>query len=399
MTRYLKDGEEFHFPSDFGFHGSNDGNDRKGRNKPAIAPLPEHEGDGTLVSERVAKAKGGRVRHYDQGGAVNGVPFPAGGPQGGGMPPGGPMGQPQIGAAGGAPTARGWGPPPQGGMGGQPPGGGQGGQPPQMPQGGQRPPMMGAPGGMPPGGGPSPQAAAAMAHGGRVGKRHYADGGNVVPGGDVNDDAAKADYRRDDKSVRGIPEYARGGRHHYDQGGDVEGDSPMENATVSLPAQDAAKLARNLVSTGRAQGQAEGAQRALAYAQRGMGQAAREGRIAQPRPQPPVETPLQGVPGARGLGQPTPNGPPVTGTLPLAASQGAHAITGPRPPGGITAADGGFIKGAVKHPGRMQEGAKREGVSTHRYMEEHEGSKGSLGAAARLGLRLTGGDLAPHRKK
>ena len=56
MTRYLKDGEEFHFPSDFGFHGSNDGNDRKGRNKPAIAPLPEHEGDGTLVSERVAKA-------------------------------------------------------------------------------------------------------------------------------------------------------------------------------------------------------------------------------------------------------------------------------------------------------------------------------------------------------
>lgn len=48
-----------------------------------------------------------------------------------------------------------------------------------------------------------------------------------------------------------------------------------------------------------------------------------------------------------------------------------------------------WISGAIKHPGRMKHGAAREGVSTHQYMEEHKDSPGSLGRAARLGLRLS----------
>lgn len=62
-------------------------------------------------------------------------------------------------------------------------------------------------------------------------------------------------------------------------------------------------------------------------------------------------------------------------------------------------AKGGFIKKAVKYPGRMREGAAREGVSTHQYMEEKKHSPDPLlRAAANLGLRLTHGDLSPHRK-
>ena len=48
-----------------------------------------------------------------------------------------------------------------------------------------------------------------------------------------------------------------------------------------------------------------------------------------------------------------------------------------------------WISGAIKHPGRMKRAAARAGESTHEYMEAHKGSPGSLGAAARLGLRLS----------
>lgn len=47
-----------------------------------------------------------------------------------------------------------------------------------------------------------------------------------------------------------------------------------------------------------------------------------------------------------------------------------------------------WISKAIKHPGRMKEAAKKAGESTHEYMEKHKSSGGSLGAAARLGLRL-----------
>lgn len=58
-----------------------------------------------------------------------------------------------------------------------------------------------------------------------------------------------------------------------------------------------------------------------------------------------------------------------------------------------------FIKGAIKHPGRMKNLAKEHGVSTHEEMENDKDKPGGLGAAARLGLRLTGGDLSPRKNK
>ena len=48
-----------------------------------------------------------------------------------------------------------------------------------------------------------------------------------------------------------------------------------------------------------------------------------------------------------------------------------------------------WIQRAIKHPGRMKNAAKRAGMSTHAYMEEHKHSSGSLGRAARLGLSLS----------
>lgn len=48
-----------------------------------------------------------------------------------------------------------------------------------------------------------------------------------------------------------------------------------------------------------------------------------------------------------------------------------------------------WISGAIKHPGRMKRAAARAGMSTHAYMEKEKGASGSLGSAARLGLRLS----------
>ena len=48
-----------------------------------------------------------------------------------------------------------------------------------------------------------------------------------------------------------------------------------------------------------------------------------------------------------------------------------------------------WIQGAVHHEGRMKRAAKRAGVSTQTYEQSHVHSPGGLGAAARLGLRLS----------
>jgi hypothetical protein len=59
-----------------------------------------------------------------------------------------------------------------------------------------------------------------------------------------------------------------------------------------------------------------------------------------------------------------------------------------------------FIKAAIKHPGRMKKLAAAHGRSVHEEMEHDKHSKDpSLRAAANLGLRLTGGDLSPHKNK
>lgn len=57
--------------------------------------------------------------------------------------------------------------------------------------------------------------------------------------------------------------------------------------------------------------------------------------------------------------------------------------------GGGVAGEHKWIKGSIRHPGRMKRAAKRAGMSTHAYMAKHAHSPGSLGAAAREGLRLS----------
>lgn len=48
-----------------------------------------------------------------------------------------------------------------------------------------------------------------------------------------------------------------------------------------------------------------------------------------------------------------------------------------------------WIAGAIKKPGAEKAAAKKAGMSTHAYMEEHKGDSGKAGARARLGLRLS----------
>lgn len=64
-------------------------------------------------------------------------------------------------------------------------------------------------------------------------------------------------------------------------------------------------------------------------------------------------------------------------------------------------ANGGkFIKSVIKHPGRMKNLAKKHDVSVHQEMEhDKHSSSPSLRSAANMGLRLTGGDLSPHKRK
>ena len=54
-----------------------------------------------------------------------------------------------------------------------------------------------------------------------------------------------------------------------------------------------------------------------------------------------------------------------------------------------------WIQGAISHPGAEKKAAKRAGVSTHEYMEEHKHDSGKAGARARLGLRLSA--MAKHK--
>lgn len=49
-----------------------------------------------------------------------------------------------------------------------------------------------------------------------------------------------------------------------------------------------------------------------------------------------------------------------------------------------------WISKAIKHPGAEKKAAKRAGMSTHAYMEEHKNDSGKAGKRARLGLELSG---------
>lgn len=48
-----------------------------------------------------------------------------------------------------------------------------------------------------------------------------------------------------------------------------------------------------------------------------------------------------------------------------------------------------WIDDAIKHPGAEKKAAKKAGVSTKEYMEEHKDDKGTSGKRARLGLALS----------
>jgi hypothetical protein len=101
-----------------------------------------------------------------------------------------------------------------------------------------------------------------------------------------------------------------------------------------------------------------------------------------------------------------PMGPPQMGALmqnraALPGSFQRNQISAPGQQAIPAMAKGGkFIGAAIKHPGRMKKLAKEHGRSTHDEMEhDKHSSDPSLRSAANLGLRLTGGDLSPKRRK
>ena len=99
---------------------------------------------------------------------------------------------------------------------------------------------------------------------------------------------------------------------------------------------------------------------------------------------------------------PKPKAPPPTKT----SGRGNEPLPRPRPnveddyypPG--EAKGGKWIGKGISRPGRMKKLAKEHGVSVHQEMErDKHSSSPSLRSAANLGLRLTGGDLSPRKRK
>jgi hypothetical protein len=142
--------------------------------------------------------------------------------------------------------------------------------------------------------------------------------------------------------------HAHGGKVvHKALGGTMQTEEP----TVSMPMSTAQKMAGNIARMG---------------AQQGAKAAVAQARMPAPRRPPVAQIGAAGAPVA-------PGGP-------------------------LAAAKGGFIKGAIHRPGRETERAHESGRSVHEQMEhDKHSSDPSLRSAANLGLRLTGGDLKPHR--
>lgn len=143
---------------------------------------------------------------------------------------------------------------------------------------------------------------------------------------------------------------------------------PVQEPTISMPVSTAQRMAKGIAMAGAQQGAA-----ALA-------------RTAQ-RPG-----------GHPGLGGPTVGGPlsatPQRPNVAPMAAPGAAGTPVPMKKGGH------FIQGAIKHKGRETERAHASGRSVHEQMEHDSHSKDpSLRSAANLGLRMTGGDLSPHKRK
>jgi hypothetical protein len=142
---------------------------------------------------------------------------------------------------------------------------------------------------------------------------------------------------------------------------------PVQEPTISMPVSTAQRMAKGIALAGAQQGAA-----ALARTARAGGRPGLAG--------PTVGGPLSGAPQRPNVAPMAAPGAPGT---PVPMKKGGH-----------------FIQKAVKHPGRMTELAKRHGISTHEEMVRDSHSKDpSLRSAANLGLRMTGGDLSPHKRK
>ena len=143
---------------------------------------------------------------------------------------------------------------------------------------------------------------------------------------------------------------------------------PVQEPTISMPVSTAQRMAKGI---------------ALAGAQQGAAALARSAQRPGARP---------------GLGGPTVGGPlsaaPQRANVAPMAAPAAAGTPVPMKKGGH------FIQGAIKHKGRETERAHASGRSVHQQMEHDSHSKDpSLRSAANLGLRMTGGDLSPHKRK
>jgi hypothetical protein len=129
-----------------------------------------------------------------------------------------------------------------------------------------------------------------------------------------------------------------------------------QEPTITMPMSTAANVAKHLVQTGAMHGAAAGAQAIARHVARH--------RAAPMAPSAPPA--------------PSPDQAPQAGM----------------------AKGGNFIAKAVNRPGRETQRAHVAGRSVHDQMEhDKHSSDPSLRSAANLGLRLTKGDLSPHRKK
>lgn len=73
------------------------------------------------------------------------------------------------------------------------------------------------------------------------------------------------------------------------------------------------------------------------------------------------------------------------------APEDAEPIDGAAPPDRLDRAPrakGGFIKGAIRHPGAFKAQAQHAGMSTTAFAEKHKHDSGKTGSRARLALTL-----------
>jgi hypothetical protein len=346
-TKFLKDGQDFEFPSSFGFTGSD-----KGPNNPLPHPTGDGNefGDGTYLARaseaEPTLARGGRVG----GGAQRHPHMPHKAPAAakavlGALQLGAQIGQAKA-AAGGVPPA----------LGGQAPTISRGPMPPQMAM------AMGGP--------------VMRAHGGPADAKpamHF-DGGDHQYDSDGNaaEAAAAENYRPGEEPYRGPQAFAGGGKVAGD--GATAGMNDLERSNFN-----------NLKASKKHWGDAD----ARYMATNPMGRLAPDPDTAKPTPRPTFGKDTMDV--EYGDEQGThhgemdshgntswDHGASILAPVEIGGSSNynkSRVISGGRDPQYDNRAKGGFIKGAIKHPGAL-----------HKDLGVPQGQKipaGKLAAAAK----------------